>query len=104
VQISTYSDLAGGTQAVLTGRSSVFMEPDSFAYQAAAQYKGKLGTTGRIPQGDTYIGFAITKSEATLGDALLAASKALQADGTEAKLFAKWKQSTAYVAAPEFLK
>ena len=104
VQISTYNDLAGGTQAVLTGRSDVFMEPDSFAYQAVAQNSGKLETSARIPQGDTFIGFALTKSETTLGGALLAASTALQTDGTEAKLFSKWKQSTSYVAAPKYMK
>ncbi len=98
VNISTYADLAGGTQAVLTGRSDVFMEPDSFAYAAVKQYKGKLTTSPRIPQGDTFIGWALVKNKTTLAKALLAASLVEQKNGEEAKLFTKWGQSVAYVA------
>jgi polar amino acid transport system substrate-binding protein len=103
VTVSSYDDLAGGAQAVLTGRSDVFMEPDSFADQQVTANASKLESSDRIPEGDTYIGWALKKTNTALGDALLAASKALQADGTEAKLFAKWKQSTDYVHAAEYL-
>ncbi len=104
VSISTYSDLAGGTQAVLTGRSDVFMEPDSFAYAAVKQFKGKLSTSPDIPQGTTLIGWAVPKSKTTLANALAAASAVEQKRGVEAKLFAKWGQSTKYVAPVQFQK
>lgn len=103
IKVSTYDDLAGGAQAVVTGRSDVFMEPDSFADQQATANAAKLEVSNRIPEGDTYIGWALKKSNTGLGDALLAASKALQADGTEAALFTKWKQSKDYVHAAEYL-
>lgn len=98
VTIATYKDLAGGTQAVLTGRSDVFMEPDSFAADSVKANADKLEVSERIPEGDTFIGWALMKSDTDLGKALEAASKALQADGTEAAIFAKWKQSTDYVS------
>lgn len=103
ITIATYKDLAGGTQAVLTGRSDVFMEPDSFADESAKANASKLEVSDRIPEGDTYIGWALQKSKTNLGKALEAASKALQADGTEAKVFAKWNQSTDYVSTVEYL-
>jgi polar amino acid transport system substrate-binding protein len=98
VTIATYKDLAGGTQAVLTGRSDVFMEPDSFAIESVKANADELEYSDRIPEGDTFIGWALQKSDTDLGKALEAASKALQSDGTEAKLFTKWKQSADYVS------
>ncbi len=103
VTIATYSDLAGGTQAVETGRSDVFMEPDSFAFAAVKADPDKLEYSARIPQGDTFIGWALPKKSTKLAQALEAASKAKQKDGTEAKLFKKWDQSTTYVSPVQYL-
>ena len=103
VEIATYDDLAGGAQAVLTGRSDVFMEPDSFAAEQVTANADKLEVSDRIPEGDTYIGWALSKDDTALGDALLAASKALQDDGTEADIFSTWKLSTDYVSPAEYL-
>jgi polar amino acid transport system substrate-binding protein len=104
VEIATYDDLAGGSQAVLTGRSDVFMEPDSFALEQVAANPDDLEVSDRIPEGDSYIGWALQKDNTALGDALLAASLALQADGTEASLFEKWELSADYVQPAEYLK
>jgi polar amino acid transport system substrate-binding protein len=103
VEIATYDDLAGGSQAVLTGRSDVFMEPDSFALEQVEANADDLEVSDRIAEGDTFIGWALNKDQTALGDALLAASLALQDDGTEADLFAKWDQSTDYVSPAEYL-
>lgn len=103
VEIATYDDLAGGSQAVLTGRSDVFMEPDSFALEQVEANPDDLEVSDRIAEGDTFIGWALNKDQTALGDALLAASLALQDDGTEADLFAKWEQSTDYVSPAEYL-
>jgi ABC-type polar amino acid transport system ATPase subunit len=46
------------------------VEHDSFAIASAKQYSSKLEYSARIPQGDTFIGWAVQKKSTKLAEAL----------------------------------
>jgi polar amino acid transport system substrate-binding protein len=92
ININTYADFNGCLQGVLTGRSDAFINPVSVVALSVAKYPQQLSATPPIPEFRSLIGMAFNKSTTDLRDAVFAATKAVQAKGTEKALFTQWQQ------------
>lgn len=91
ITINTYNDFNGCVQAVLTGRSDATIDPLSMIADTVAKYPNQLSGTAPIAEFRSQIGIAFNKSNVALRDAVFAAVKTVQANGTERHLMQNWK-------------
>jgi polar amino acid transport system substrate-binding protein len=92
ITINTYADFNGCLQGMLTGRSDAFINPVSVVAESVAKYPQQLSATPPIAEFRSLIGMAFNKSSTDLRDAVFAATKEVQAKGTEKALFTSWQQ------------
>lgn len=92
ITINTYADFNGCLQGMLTGRSDAFINPVSVVAESVAKYPQQLSATPPIAEFRSLIGMAFNKSTTDLRDAVFAATKEVQAKGTEKTLFTNWQQ------------
>jgi len=103
IKVSTFPTVPSMVLATKSGRVAGFLEGvPSCAYDA--KQDPTLGCTSNVVPNDTsYAGIAVSKSESQLGEALAAALKIAQQDGSYAAILKKWG-ATAIAATPEFVQ
>lgn len=84
-----YPDQNGANLALSTGRADAVLADSPVAAYAAKQSNGQFEVSGTA-YGTAPYGIAVAKNLGQTKDAILGALKALQADGTYAKILVKW--------------
>jgi polar amino acid transport system substrate-binding protein len=103
IKVSTFPTVPSAVLALKSGRVAGFLEGvPSCAYDA--KQDPTLGcTTDLVPNDTSYAGIAVAKSETQLGQALTAALRVAQQDGSYAAILKKWG-APAIAATPEFVQ
>ncbi|MFC0037486.1 transporter substrate-binding domain-containing protein [Actinomadura rayongensis] len=94
-----YPDQNGANLALSSGRADAVLADSPVIDYAAKQSNGQFEVSGATYDTAPY-GIAVGKSLGTTKDALLGALKALQADGTYAKLLQKWGVESGSLGSP----
>jgi len=89
IEILQYKDQSQATSAVVTGKADAMLADSPVVAYAVKQSAGKLDTLGDIYEAAPY-GYVVPKSETDFADALAAALKAIQADGSYEAALEKW--------------
>jgi polar amino acid transport system substrate-binding protein len=89
ITISQYKDNDACLRAVQVGRADIFMTDAGLAAALARQFSDTLDKSFTVAS-DYRFGVGVRKEDTDLLNAVYDALLAIQADGTEAKLLAKW--------------
>jgi polar amino acid transport system substrate-binding protein len=90
ITIQAYQDLSTIALALADGRINFTIGAAELVAPELAVYPGKFKASIVIPQLTFDIGVTISKHDPKLADAVLAALKAVQADGLEKPMLKKW--------------
>jgi polar amino acid transport system substrate-binding protein len=99
VTVSVYPDQNGANLALSSGRAQVGMADSPVAAYIVKQSHGQFKLSGK-PYATAPYGIAVPK-DSGLAKPVLAAVKALMANGTYGKILAKWGVTSGAIAAPK---
>jgi polar amino acid transport system substrate-binding protein len=89
IKILQFKGQDQATSAVVSGKADAMLADSPVVAYAVQQSAGKLATLGAIYEAAPY-GYVVPKAETQFADALAAALKAVQADGSYQAALAKW--------------
>lgn len=89
IKILQFKGQDQATSAVVSGKADAMLADSPVVAYAVQQSAGKLATLGDIYEAAPY-GYVVPKAETQFADALAAALKAVQADGSYQAALAKW--------------
>jgi polar amino acid transport system substrate-binding protein len=99
VKLVVYRDNNVAIQAVVTGRVDAFLSDVVLVGRIARRFPDRIETAFNLDN-SLNIGLGVNKQQTELRDAILAATKAIQKNGTETRLLRKWElQETLLVPA-----
>jgi polar amino acid transport system substrate-binding protein len=99
IQVQRYDSQAEATNAVITGKAEAMLADSPVVDYAIKQTGGQLSRVGEAYDTAPY-GLLVPKNGGTLKDALLAAVKALIADGTYKAILDKWGLAAGAISNP----
>lgn len=99
VKVDSQDDQNKVNESLDTGRSDAYLADSPVAGYAAKQSADKFQLAGDATSVQPY-GIAINKSQAGLKDAVLAAMKAMVADGTYKTIITKWGEESGAITTP----
>jgi polar amino acid transport system substrate-binding protein len=91
-QLTVYKDNNLAIRAILNGRADAFLADAPYVATIARRFPKQVETSFTLDNG-LQIGIGVNKRQPRLRDAIRTAVRAIQANGTEARLLAKWKLS-----------
>jgi polar amino acid transport system substrate-binding protein len=89
VRLVVYKGNDQAIQSLVSGRSDAFLGDEIYVESIAKEFPSKVQTSFTIDN-HLIIGVGINKHETELRQAILAAIRAIQKNGTEARLLRKW--------------
>jgi polar amino acid transport system substrate-binding protein len=89
IKILSFKGQDQATNAVVTGRADAMLADSPVVAYAVKQSAGKLATLGDIYEAAPY-GYVVPKDETDFADALAAALKAIESDGSYRAALEKW--------------
>jgi len=89
INVLVYTGQDQATAAVVSGKADAMLADSPVVAYAVKQSTGKLEAVGSIYDAAPY-GYVVSKANTKFGDAIVAALKSLQQDGTYTKILEKW--------------
>lgn len=89
IHVDSYDQQSQATASVISGKDDAMLADSPVVADAVKHSTGKLESVGSLTDTAPY-GYVLPKSEADFGNAIVAALKALQADGTYTKILTSW--------------
>lgn len=99
IQIDQYQTQTDANTAVATGKDVAMLADSPVAGYAVTQSAGKLALLGSS-YGNAPYGIAVAKGQGTFKDAILAAIKALMANGQYTQILSKWGVQSGAISNP----
>jgi polar amino acid transport system substrate-binding protein len=103
IKISTFPTVPAAVLALKSGRVDGFLEGVPSCAYTVMQDPTLACTQGVVPNDSSFAGIAVSKDETQLGQALAAALKVAQQDGSYTAILKKWGAS-AISATPDFVQ
>lgn len=100
IDVQKYDSQGDATTAVVTGKADAMLADLPVVVDAINQSDGKLEQAGEMYDAAPY-GIALPKNSGKFGDAVLAALKSLQEDGSYEKILKKWNADAGALDKPE---